>query len=724
MKFFQRIQSFLVICMALCTMAFLAISCAEDIIDINGSIQGVVKDYRTGALLSNCQVSLSPSGKSALTGSDGLFEFNDLDQRSYTLSFSKAGYEEATKTVEVISGERTSVNITLKSKSAFASSSNKLDFGDLSSSMELYFFNNSDESCTFSISNIPAWASVSHTSGSVAAGGTFAMTVSVNRDNVDYGPYTQILSVAYQGKTSGTINITLQMQKVQLTAPKVTIADAAENVTQNEFTISGELTATGGAEVTSYGHCWALSENPTIDNYRTDNGATTSIGTFKSVVSGLASGTIYYVRAYATNQYGTTYSKQIVVTTQDVPCSKWDGNIAKSFAGGNDTSSNPYIIETGGQLLLMKDNNDKYYELANDIDLDNKNWLPFEFKGVLDGKGCVISNLSATRYTDGQGLFSRITSNVRISNLTIKNVHIDAGENSKIGALVGYADYTSSATINNCHILLNENSQITGNENVGGLIGDYFGKVNIEDCSVEYSGTASDIIKGNKCVGGLIGYCSSSSTSQIFIHSCMVSANIKGATRVGGLLGYCFGSSYSPNSKIIGCAFKGSLSGEECVGGIAGYFADASVISCKTDVELTINSKYAGGIIGSNEMDQYYTKILSSYSQGTIKGSSSANNLGGISGRGATCIMNYSTITSSLPNFDGIGGGDVSYCASTSPTSKGGTNMGKCKDITTFLRENYQSEYDQYWNYNNTWTWSGTIDGSPVDVLCPKLSWE
>ena len=33
---------------------------------------------------------------------------------------------------------------------------------------------------------------------------------------------------------------------------------------------------------------------------------------------------------------------------------KWDGNIAQSFAGGSGTSADPYIIETGGQLLLMK----------------------------------------------------------------------------------------------------------------------------------------------------------------------------------------------------------------------------------------------------------------------------------------------------------------------------------------------------------------------------------
>ena len=124
---------------AICALLFtiLAISCAKDIVDLNGSVQGVIKDFDTGALISNCQVSLSPSGKSALTGSDGVFVFSNLEPGSYNLSFLKAGYDDATKTVTVVSGETSSLNITLKAKSAFAASSSKLDFGDMSSSMEL-----------------------------------------------------------------------------------------------------------------------------------------------------------------------------------------------------------------------------------------------------------------------------------------------------------------------------------------------------------------------------------------------------------------------------------------------------------------------------------------------------------------------------------------------------------------------------------------------------------
>ena len=329
-------------------IAFFFISCAKDIVDVNGSIHGVIKDFNTGALIANCQVSLAPGGKSSVTGSDGVFEFGELEPGTYTVSFSKAGYEEASKTVSVTSGETSSINITLKAKSAFAVSSNKLDFGDLSSTQELYFYNNSDETASFSMSNIPSWASFSQTSGTVSAGGNISLSVSVNRDAVDYGTHTQIVSVVYKGKTSGTLSLTIQMQKVKLSAPTVTINVAAEDITQNGFTIQGELTATGGAVVTSYGHCWSLTQNPTVENSKIDNGSTTNIGPFKSIVKELTPGTTYYVRAYANNQYGTAYSQQIAVTTQDVASNKWDGNIAQSFAGGiiATNTSNWQIILT------------------------------------------------------------------------------------------------------------------------------------------------------------------------------------------------------------------------------------------------------------------------------------------------------------------------------------------------------------------------------------------
>lgn len=709
---------------------FLITSCAKEIIDLNGSVEGVVKDQNTGALISNCQVSLSPGGKSTITGADGLFSFRDLEAGTYTVSFMKAGYEDASRSISVISGETSQLSIAMKAKSAFAASSNKLDFGDLSNTIELYFYNNSDETASFSMSNIPAWASFSHTSGTVSASGNMLVTVTVNRDAVDYGTHTQIVSVSYKGKTSGTLALTLQMQKVKLSAPTVTIGVSAEDITQTGFTIQGEVTATGGAEVTAYGHCWSMTQNPTTDNFKTDNGTTVNIGTFKSSVTELTPGTTYYVRAYATNRYGTAYSQQIAVTTQDVASNKWDGNIAQSFASGSGTSADPYVIETGGQLQLMKDYNDKYFVLGSNIDLDNKNWLPFEFKGNLDGKGCIISNLTIKRGTDKQGLFSSLSGSVNVKNLTIKNVMINAPSNKTIGGLAGYVQIYDDGSISNCHVIMTEQSEIKGGDEIGGMIG-YLYRGNVSSCIVEYSGIAADVIKGNKYVGGMIGISGDYSGK---ITSCQSYANVTGASNVGGIVGGDVGT--GQNCIIENSAYKGCITGEKSVGGIIGYVKNFQIVASKADVELSVSKGFGGGIVGEAHPNIQYTGIIACYSSGSIKGNSSLTTIGGLCGGGSgqyfTSLMSYSTISSSFFSFDGIMGLNdsrfpvekSSYCASIAPTRFKDTNKGDCGDITTFLKECYQSEYDNYWNYKSTWTWSGSINGNQVQVSCPKLSWE
>ncbi|MBO5819159.1 MAG: carboxypeptidase regulatory-like domain-containing protein, partial [Bacteroidales bacterium] len=48
------------------------------------------------------------------TGSDGLFEFNDLDAIQYTVSVQANGYATDRKTITVIAGELQRVNFALR----------------------------------------------------------------------------------------------------------------------------------------------------------------------------------------------------------------------------------------------------------------------------------------------------------------------------------------------------------------------------------------------------------------------------------------------------------------------------------------------------------------------------------------------------------------------------------------------------------------------------------
>lgn len=63
-----------------------------------------------------------------------------------------------------------------------------------------------------------------------------------------------------------------------------------------------------GKPVTAKGVCWSLVVNPVVGGSCTNEGASTT--SFSSNLTGLLADTLYYVRAYATNEAGTIYGGQ------------------------------------------------------------------------------------------------------------------------------------------------------------------------------------------------------------------------------------------------------------------------------------------------------------------------------------------------------------------------------------------------------------------------------
>lgn len=81
----------------------------------------------------------------------------------------------------------------------------------------------------------------------------------------------------------------------------------------------GDITDDGGLAVTSRGVCWVIgtTTTPTINNNITNDGA--GGGSFQSTINNLLPGTSYFVRAYATNDAGTSYGITYSFTTNELP---------------------------------------------------------------------------------------------------------------------------------------------------------------------------------------------------------------------------------------------------------------------------------------------------------------------------------------------------------------------------------------------------------------------
>lgn len=94
--------------------------------------------------------------------------------------------------------------------------------------------------------------------------------------------------------------------------PTVTTTDVTD-VTASTAKSGGNVTNNGGFNVTARGVCWNTLGSPDLNDQHTTNGSGT--GSYTSNITGLSVGTTYYVRAYATNQSGTSYGAEKSFTT-------------------------------------------------------------------------------------------------------------------------------------------------------------------------------------------------------------------------------------------------------------------------------------------------------------------------------------------------------------------------------------------------------------------------
>ena len=88
------------------------------------------------------------------------------------------------------------------------------------------------------------------------------------------------------------------------------------SITGTSAVSGGNITDDLGDDITARGVVWSTSPEPTLvtneDGHTTDG---TGTGNYASNLTGMSDKTVYYVRAYAQNNTGTTYGNEIMFTT-------------------------------------------------------------------------------------------------------------------------------------------------------------------------------------------------------------------------------------------------------------------------------------------------------------------------------------------------------------------------------------------------------------------------
>jgi hypothetical protein len=121
-------------------------------------------------------------------------------------------------------------------------------------------------------------------------------------------------------------------------------------ITATNANIFVSIGSNGGSTITQKGLVWSTSTNPTIA-LTTKNFDTSVNNSFSSSITGLSPSTTYYVRAFATNAIGTSYSKELAFTTSAPSIPVFTNFPAPSFLTPNSISVGSSIQSNGGATI-------------------------------------------------------------------------------------------------------------------------------------------------------------------------------------------------------------------------------------------------------------------------------------------------------------------------------------------------------------------------------------
>jgi len=142
------------------------------------------------------------------------------------------------------------------------------------------------------------------------------------------------------------------------------------DITQKSAESGGKISDDGGSLIVARGVCWSIGQNPTINDNKTTDGI--GRGSFISWLKDLEHQTTYFLRAYATNAYGTAYGNTVTFTTKDEfrPC--------PGISIVTDIDGNVYnTVQIGDQCWMKENLKTTHYRNGMPIEhlSDDSEWL-------------------------------------------------------------------------------------------------------------------------------------------------------------------------------------------------------------------------------------------------------------------------------------------------------------------------------------------------------------
>lgn len=373
-------------------VSILMSSCAKDEDNLNGTIAGLVTDYtNANTPIAGATVTLNTKGLTKTTGSDGRFEFKDIEPGTYTLQVSANHFQTTTKQVTVYASQTANCDFQLSAGAVSVDISPvTLNFGNTTEQLSFTITNNSTGTLTYSISGIPNFVTVSPTTGSVAARGKQAITVSViNRSSitsarngqmtVNIGSDSYTISVNVEPYQAEAINVDINPQTLSFD----------KDTEQLKFTMSSNY---------SKDLNYTINSNLDILTVSPDNGTLAARGRAEISVTVINRKDVTTDRngSLSISMGGNTYVVNVSVAKyeEDVnppaPISTNRGLLAYySFDGNNadDLSGNKYHGVLNGGSFITDTPNGK----GKSLSLKAKEYVSIGFNPFADKTGQTVS---------------------------------------------------------------------------------------------------------------------------------------------------------------------------------------------------------------------------------------------------------------------------------------------------------------------------------------------
>ena len=271
------------------------------------------------------------------------------------------------------------------------------------------------------------------------------------------------------------------------------------------------------------------------------------------------------------------------------------------WSEGSGIASDPFIIKTATDFKNIFTDQlyaDSYFKFANDLDFTGVSYEPNlsngSFRGVIDGDGYAIYNLSVTSTTASliYDLYDGTVKNLSINKSTFRNTS---------GVYVGVIAAVSTYGVFE-NIVIGPDVTITGSYDFAGSIVGMGRQLTFKNVA-NYADITNNSTNSNGYTGGIVGYSEYSYFEQVFNMGDITSKN----TVTGGVVGrleLLNGVGYSNQLKYI--YNRGDIEGSTFNGGLIGYDVGSSLEYGYSIDNGDAGGTCYGGITGLASESTYY----------------------------------------------------------------------------------------------------------------------